>query len=296
MKSALRAFKNEWNEYCEGECIVRELTSNDDVKPTVDKLKRLIYLISAEPEYYQRTTFMIMKRVVDVRYLRHTEKGLIVVEYLIKYADRCFALTCKTYLTHFQKLRRYQYRLNEREYGGNVRKLAARIVQLLENDEKLDTVRAQAQGLPKPNLSKPKKPRKMVSSVNMFSNKDHTKSLNAKQAKKQEQKEKEEIKKPKEQLMPSEDLLGDVVFTSKKATVLSDDWLEEFALNAKENGGVGEDGGIFEFKAFEDNNLDNDENANEIPTEDDVETPDAWINKLTQMDNPLQEVEKKEKN
>jgi len=149
MKSALRAFKNEWNEYCEGERIVRELTSNDDDKPSVDQLQRLVYLIGAEPQNYQTTYMMIMKRVTDYRYLRHMEKGLICVEYLLKYGDYRFARSCKVHVKHFTNLKKYEYRLEGLDMGGNVRKRAARIVQLLQSEEELEEARAQAQGLPK---------------------------------------------------------------------------------------------------------------------------------------------------
>ncbi|ETO18759.1 hypothetical protein RFI_18496 [Reticulomyxa filosa] len=152
MKSALRALyvnfsffvKNEWNEYCEGERIVRELTSNDDEKPSPDKLKRLVYLIGAEPENYQLTYMMIMKRVTDFRYLRHMEKvsflifkkkkryqpsehvyvqkkkikGLIVVEYILKYGDHRFVRSCKRDVRHFKKLRGFTYELYNKDFGG----------------------------------------------------------------------------------------------------------------------------------------------------------------------------------
>jgi len=157
MKSALRAFKNEWNEYCEGERIVRELTSNDDDKPSVDQLQRLVYLIGAEPQNYQTTYMMIMKRVTDYRYLRHMEKGLICVEYLLKYGDYRFARSCKVHVKHFTNLKKYEYRLEGLDMGGNVRKRAARIVQLLQSEEELEEARAQAQGLPKKKKSERRK-------------------------------------------------------------------------------------------------------------------------------------------
>jgi len=113
-----------------------------------EQLQRLVYLITAEPENYQRTYMMIMRRVTDHRYIRHIEKGLIAVEYLIKYADQRFARSCKVHLKHFQKLKRYTYDLYGVDYGGNVRRRAARISSLLENDDELQEARAKAQGLP----------------------------------------------------------------------------------------------------------------------------------------------------
>jgi len=75
----------------------------------------------------------------------------------------------------------------------------------------------------------------------------------------------------------------------------SDHWLDEFAVDEQqfEDSGRGEDGGQF---GFDDNPVfDEDENQNEIQTKDDLDESDAWMTKLTQMDNPLQGVPKAQK-
>ncbi|ETO20576.1 hypothetical protein RFI_16644 [Reticulomyxa filosa] len=94
--------------------------------------------------------------------------------------------------------------------------------------------------------------------------------------KEEKEKEKEKEVKPKIQA-PTEDFLGDFVVTSHVPNVLApndatwianadrlcvrvvvkDDWLDEFAVDNKqfENGGLGEDGGQFEFGASDDNDF-----------------------------------------
>jgi len=298
MKSALRAFKNEWNDYCEGERIVRELTSNDDEKPMTEQLQRLVYLITAEPENYQRTYMMIMRRVTDHRYIRHIEKGLIAVEYLIKYADQRFARSCKVHLKHFQKLKRYTYDLYGVDYGGNVRRRAARISSLLENDDELQEARAKAQGLP--GAEKKRKSSEISKNADKETNKtEEDKNIKPSSAKKKKKKEEKDDKKPKEQLAPAEDLL-DLNFTSipqtNTADISSDHWLEDFAVDKQENSGMGDDGGQFGFQNDEEDvTFDNDDNKEEQLEEEDLDASDAWLTNLTQLNNPLQEVQKPQK-
>jgi len=185
MRTALRAIKNEWNDYCEGERLVRELTSNDDEPVAIDKLKRLVYLVAEEPQHYQRTYMMIMRRVTDFAYFRHVEKSLITVEYLLKHADQRFARSCKRHVKHFEKLKTYTYSVAGRERGTNVRKTAGRIVALLQSDDELELARARAQGLPKP---------KRTSSTTDVSkkedSKDDSKNIKPSSAKKQKDKKK----------------------------------------------------------------------------------------------------------
>jgi len=236
--------------------------------------------------------------------LRHTEKGLITVEYLLKYADQRFARSCKVHARHFQKLKGYTYDLYGRDFGGNVRRRATRIATMLENDEELEKARLEAQG-----RTVPEKKKKSVTSVDITSTKKDENSKNSEEPKnikpsaaKKKKKTKEDSdqrekdpKKPKEQMAPTEDLLGDVFISAPKTTqtnASSDDWLEEF--NVEEDGGAAEDGGKFGFADFEDENalFDNNENKNEKQTEDSVDKTDEWMTKLTHMDDPLQELEK----
>ncbi|ETO32056.1 hypothetical protein RFI_05061 [Reticulomyxa filosa] len=138
--------------------MVRELISNDDEKPSTEKLQRLVFLIGADPENYKETYVMLMKHVTDYKNLHYTEK----VE-----------------IKNYNNLKKYKYISNGRDcdengYMGNifysnqiqinylklkninklkkinfatVRQIALGIVQMLENEEELVAARYQAQGL-----------------------------------------------------------------------------------------------------------------------------------------------------
>jgi len=126
-------------------------------------------------------------------------------------------------------------------------------------------------------------------------NKDKDKE---KEKEKEDSKEKEEVKKPKAQMAPTEDLLGgDFNFTSNNQTDLaSDDWLNGFVVDDKQfqNGGRGDDGGQFGFGASDEQNID-EETEKEKTKEKESDNSDAWLTQVTQMDDPLQGVEKPQK-
>ncbi|ETO36629.1 hypothetical protein RFI_00433, partial [Reticulomyxa filosa] len=131
--------------------------------------------------------------------------------------------------------------------------------------------------------------------------KDEKEKAKEKEKQKEKEKEKEkEIKKPKQQLAPAEDLLSDITVISKPqtGTILSDDWLDDFATYNKDGANnIGEDGGKFGFADWDDDdNLfpDEEQPTNETKQDDDSNS-DAWMTQLTKLDNPLQPLEKPQK-
>jgi len=148
MKAAFRALSNDKNDFCEGERIVRELTAANDDIPEVQRMRELVYLITNQPDNYKRTHSMLMKRVTDYRYAKHMEKGLLVVEYLLKHADEGFVRSCKSNLSDFEKLKGYKYEMCGKEYGAQVRTRANRVVHYLTHNEELNAARNEALGLP----------------------------------------------------------------------------------------------------------------------------------------------------
>jgi len=99
-------------------------------------------------------------------------------------------------------------------------------------------------------------------------------------------------------LAPVEDLLAEIPVVSNPVEPLSDDWLDDFAFDDK-NSGIGDDGGQFEFAAFDDDNpfTDNqpteNENENENDTKkDDLDTSETLVTQLIKLDDPLQTIEK----
>jgi len=150
MKSVIRSIKNEINNYDEGERLVRELTSNERTPPSTQMLIKLKVMLL---DQYQFPTIvrMLFKRLKDYNNIRHVEKSLICIEYLIKNADRKFVRYCQMDKKSISKLTRYRYILGNNngvpvDYGGNIRKRAKRITDLLDKEQKLKASRAKAQG------------------------------------------------------------------------------------------------------------------------------------------------------
>ena len=150
MKGVIRSIKNEINNYDEGERLVRELTSNERTPPSTQMLIKLKIMLT---DQYQFPTIvrMLFKRLKDYNNIRHVEKSLIVIEYLIKNADRKFVRYCQMDKKSISKLQRYRYILGNNngvpvDYGGNIRKRAKKITALLDEEEKLREQRAKAQG------------------------------------------------------------------------------------------------------------------------------------------------------
>merc|ERR1712154_71147 len=134
----------------EGERLVRELTSNEPMPPSTGMLIKLKVMLT---DTYQFPTIvrMLFKRLKDYNNIRHVEKSLICIEYLIKNADRKFVRYCQMDKKSISKLTRYRYILGNNngvpvDYGGNIRKRAKRITDLLDDNNKLKTSRSKAQG------------------------------------------------------------------------------------------------------------------------------------------------------
>ncbi|ETO14137.1 hypothetical protein RFI_23230 [Reticulomyxa filosa] len=177
MKAVLRGLyvslflKNDKNEYCEGERIVRELTAADDETPDPQRLRELVYMLTNQPQNYQKTYTMLMTRVTDYRYSKHMEKVSYRqdlknktkkhMEHLLKHADERFVKSCKSHLKHFEKLKGYKYEMYGKDYGieGNknsgivfglifaqCEKNANRVVHYLTHDKDLEDARDEALG------------------------------------------------------------------------------------------------------------------------------------------------------
>jgi len=181
---------------------------------------------------------MLMTRVKDYRYAKHMEKGLFVVEYLLKNADERFVKSCKSHLVHFQKLKGYKYEMCGKDYGGEVRTKAEQVVRYLTNEDELNTARDEALGLPSRKKAQPvekeKKPK-----VNIAKKKEEkeeeeqniteTKSSEDENPKRSQGKEKEKEKEKED--------------VPKKEYV--DPWLNDFTPVDKQ--ATGDDGGKYTF-------------------------------------------------
>merc|ERR1712154_64603 len=152
----------------EGERLIRELTSNEPTPPSTGMLIKVKTMLT---DTYQFPTIvrMLFKRLTDYNNILHVEKSLICIEYLIKNADRKFVRYCQRDKKSISKLTRYRYILGgsngkQIDYGGNIRKRAKRITDILDNNEKLKASRAKAQGYAMQFESKPPKSAKKQTS------------------------------------------------------------------------------------------------------------------------------------
>lgn len=321
IKGVIRSIKNEINNYDEGERLVREVTSNERTPPSRQMLIQL-QLMLGDRYQFETIVKMLFKRLKDYNNIRHVEKSLICIEFLLKNADRKFVRYCQMDKKSIQKLTRYRYILGNNngvpvDYGGNVRKRAKRIVDLLQNEDKLNEHRAKAQGhYMDPELYK------NASSTGSTPSKKKSKSSSSTKKKKSKKKKSKKKKEDQPAQEPQYDSFFDVpADNASKAQpapqqpsgdLLSGDWWaqddedpfgtgqedDEFGwfqggdadtLNVVESG-VGEDGGAFGFGNDEDFEDDKKEEAEQL-------NPDSWMTSLTQMDNVLDgSVNKKDPN
>mmetsp|Transcript_55874 Transcript_55874/g.88917 ORF Transcript_55874/g.88917 Transcript_55874/m.88917 type:complete len:469 (+) Transcript_55874:57-1463(+) len=318
MKSVIRSIKNEINNYDEGERLVRELTSNEQAPPTKPELIKLKHMLG---DQYQFPTIvrMLFKRLKDYNNIRHVEKSLIVVEYLIKEADQKFVRYCQRDKRSIAKLQRYRYILGNNngvpvDYGGNIRKRAKRIVDLLDKEEKLRASRAKAQGYAMPNKSKSASSASQTKRTT--NNKSSSSSASKPKKKKKAKKKKEEntVSASPQPQEPQYESFIDVPADNQNASnsslqgqggggnddLLSGDWWkgddqqadpfnnhdeDEFgwfqsgdAVNEQQTG-VGDDGGQFGFG--------NDDDFTEEQKEAVDLNADSWMTSLTKMENVL---------
>eukprot|EP01084_Bolivina_argentea_P297652 512828_1 len=198
MKSVIRSIKNEINNYDEGERLVRELTSNESTPPSTQMLIKLKIMLT---DQYQFLTVvrMLFKRLKDYNNIRHVEKALICIEYLLKHADRKFVRYCQVNEKSMSKLMRYRYILNMQDYGHNIRKRAKRIVTLLKNDDKLRQTRAEAQGysMKFSKQQKQQRQQKRNKSNNKYSSSTSTKTARKSNGASSKSKSSDKKKKPK---------------------------------------------------------------------------------------------------
>jgi len=334
MKSVIRSIKNEINNYDEGERLVREITSNERAPPSREMLTQL-QLMLGDRNQFETIVKMLFKRLRDYNSIRHVEKSLICIEFLLKNADRKFVRYCQMDKKSIQKLTRYRYILGNNngvpvDYGGGVRKRAKRIVDLLETEEKLKEERAKAQG----HYMDPDLYNTDSSKGGGSSSKKKSKSTSSSQKKKKSKKKKTKKKKsddPNSLKEPQYDSFFEVPADNgvKQTTesqpkppqqpsgdLLSGDWWQQGQQQDDEDPfGTGQEDD--EFGWFQSGDLQNNAEesgvgedggafgfGNEEDFEDDKKEEeaedldaDAWMSTLTQMDNVLDgSVQKKDPN
>merc|ERR1712130_827571 len=135
--------------YDKGQCLVREVTCNDDILPKRSQLNDLaLYISKHEPDSYHPYNMKILTncfkilwgRLNDYQRLRHVEKSLLVIQYLLNkdavtYSN-AFEAFCRDKKRDIVKLKGYHYKIDGTDIGQNVRERASNIYEILFKDEK----------------------------------------------------------------------------------------------------------------------------------------------------------------
>mmetsp|Transcript_46306 Transcript_46306/g.76979 ORF Transcript_46306/g.76979 Transcript_46306/m.76979 type:complete len:472 (+) Transcript_46306:36-1451(+) len=335
MKSVIRSIKNEINNYDEGERLVREATSNEREPPSTSMLIQLKVMI-ADSYQFPTVVRMLFKRLQDYNNIRHCEKSLIVIEYLIKNADRKFVRYCQRDKKSISKLQRYRYILSDSDgvpidYGGNIRKRAKRILELLNEENKLLSSRAKAQGYSmkfqhnaqgkKVAQSASSKPKTKSNYSPNSANKTQQSSSSASGSKpKKTTKKKKPTKKSTQQQqsepqfasfidMPPDTQSASTSNAQHPSQQVSEDLLSGNWWQQEQNGGGGDDDEFQWFSAADDHGhqtgagddggqfgFGNDDDFVDDQKDDDLDA-DSWMTTLTAMDNVLEaKIQKKATN
>lgn len=134
VRKFFRDTKNSVNRYSAIQILVREATSNASCGPSTDILNKIVEesdnLLS-----YQQLFDILWKRLTDFHYLRHVSKSLIVIEFLLLNGKESFLKDISREGDIIRRLRQYKYFEDGKDIGGEVRRIASRIVQLLDDPE-----------------------------------------------------------------------------------------------------------------------------------------------------------------
>jgi epsin len=145
VRSALRKVKD--LQYADIEIKVRDATSND---PWGTKRSLLQEIAKATQDFdqYSKLFNMLWKRVMDINHVKHVEKALVCVEYLLIHGADRFIKDCKLKSRDIQRLKKYKhYDANSEDDAKEARAAAKRVFELLSNDKLLQEERTKANKL-----------------------------------------------------------------------------------------------------------------------------------------------------
>ena len=102
-----------------------------------------VIIISQE---YPKLFAMLWKRLTDLEHVMHVQKALILVEYLLRYGSERFIADAKRRARDVAQLQKYKhYDDNNQDDGGEVRKKAKSVYEMISDDARLSTERQKAQ-------------------------------------------------------------------------------------------------------------------------------------------------------
>lgn len=142
MSKLVRSIKNVTNGYSSSQVKVRKITANNDDTPSTSEMQDV-----AELTFQNHELFLIMdmidKRLNDKgKYWRHVHKSLILLDYLVHYGSDNVIIWCRENLYIIKTLREFQHiDENGRDSGRAIRSRAKELTSLLQNTERLRSIR-----------------------------------------------------------------------------------------------------------------------------------------------------------
>lgn len=145
LRRLMRTAKHAVKDYSAAERNVLQATSNDPW-PAPSSLLAVVCLSLDDPGVYDPVLMIVLRRLQDRRQMTHIKKSLIVVEYCLRHCRSArFIQDMRVRLHVFRSLTAYRYLLHGQDKGNEVRQAADAIIDLLNDDLRLQTERAVAQ-------------------------------------------------------------------------------------------------------------------------------------------------------
>jgi len=144
LRKLFRDAKNKWYQYDEAEVRVREATSNDAWGASSSLLNQIAEDCS-HPVRYQSVMAMLWRRLSDEKHFRHVLKSLVLVDYLLRNANKKFVHEIQRRKNFFKKLQDFKYwNDNGEDIAGDIRTKVTALMELIDDDEALETARNEA--------------------------------------------------------------------------------------------------------------------------------------------------------
>jgi len=127
------------------ERLVREATTMDKWGPTAQQMKAICDL-TFQHQSFRPVMNALMQRLSEPgKYWRHVYKALLVIDYALKNGSPEVAEYCRHHIIEIQTLQRYQH-IDEdnRDQGLNVRERAKLVLELINDEKKLEEERKRA--------------------------------------------------------------------------------------------------------------------------------------------------------
>jgi len=127
------------------ERLVREATTMDKWGPTAQQMKAICDLTFQHSSFGPVMKALMQRLSEPGKYWRHVYKALLVIDYALKNGSPEVAEYCRHHIIEIQTLQRYQH-IDEdnRDQGLNVRERAKIVLELINDEKKLEEERKRA--------------------------------------------------------------------------------------------------------------------------------------------------------